>query len=182
MWNGPPRDPSPEEFGTGPPVPALTGCFAGSLQSPREASCLHMDTFSHMERRESSRGQDSVLRDGGCKARADSCTSQTLFLEKNSLLPPTWSSFLESCPSVYVLKTSLHVCCMEPGTEAWRKHGLQTDREEGCKEDSGQNLVSFQLAQSQNRGPQPAGPRKKSLLAQYLLTSCGAAGRVTRLC
>lgn len=182
MWNGPPWDPSPEEFGTGPPVPALTGCFAGSLQSPREASCLHMDTFSHMERRESSRGQDSILRDRGCKARADSCTSQTLFLEKNSLLPPTWSSFLESCPSVYVLKTSLHVCCMEPGTEAWRKHGLQTDREEGCKEDSGQNLVSFQLAQSQNRGPQPAGPRKKSLLAQHLLTSCGAAGRVTSLC
>lgn len=132
-------------------------------------------------RGESPRGQDSILRDGGSKARADSCTSQTLFLEMNSLLPPTWSSFLESCPSVYVLKASLRVCSVEPGTEARRKHGLQMDREEGCK-DSGQNLVSFQPAQSQNRGPQPVGPRKKGLLAQHLLTSCGAAGRVTRLC
>ena len=31
----------------------------------------------------------------------------------------------------------------------------------GYKEDSGQSLESFHLAQSQNGGPQPAGPRKK---------------------
>lgn len=51
----------------------------------------------------------------------------------------------------------------------------------GYKEDSGQNLASFHLGQSQNGGPQPVGPRKKSLLTQHLLTSCRAAGRVTRL-
>lgn len=31
----------------------------------------------------------------------------------------------------------------------------------GYKEDSGQNLASFHLGQSQNGGPQPVGPRKK---------------------
>lgn len=110
---------------------------------------------------ELSRGQDSVLRDWGSKARVDSCASQTLFLEKNSLLPTTWSSFLESCPSVYVLKTSLHVCSVEPGTAAWRKHGLQMDREEGVQRGQRTKPGKFPSGPVSERRAPASGPQKK---------------------
>ena len=144
-----------------PPVPVFTRCSPNSLLSPREASCLHIETFSDKGRRELSRGQDSVLRDWGSKARVDSCASQTLFLEKNSLLPTTWSSFLESCPSVYVLKTSLHVCSVEPGTAAWRKHGLQMDREEGVQRGQRTKPGKFPSGPVSERRAPASGPQKK---------------------
>lgn len=91
------------------PALVLTGCFPKILLSPRETSCLHIRspllTSWHL------RGRDGVLNDGGSKVTADPCASKTFFLEKNSLLPPTWSSFLESCPSVCLENKSPCALC-----------------------------------------------------------------------
>lgn len=132
-----------------------------SLLSPREASCLHIETFSD-KGGESCREDRTALERRDSKARVDSALPKLSFLEKNSLLPTTWSSFLESCPSVYVLKNKSPPCVLcKPGTAAWREHGLQMDRSEGVQRGQRTKPGKFPSGPVSERRAPASGPQKR---------------------
>lgn len=161
----------------------LIGCFPDSLLSPRETSCLHILSPLLTQRWEIWDKWTVPWEMMALKQEQIQCFWNFLFLEKNSLLPPTWSSFLESCPSVYVLQTSLCVCYVEPGTEAWRKGGLQIDKEEGvqrrCWEKPGE-FPPGPISGWRATGQQVPN-KEQPLLAEYFLTFCRGAGMVTSI-